>query len=159
MNLINIGKPSTNLRGMKMQCVKKNNPSRKWEEEFFTKSPYKPGDYRYETGRLTCKGDSGGLLILVKIYKTKISILILNLSHSKLQMSTIKLFFHFVGPLENEDGKIVGILGGEQGGNRSKECIKDENSFSVYINILQPWILNNLIKAKVPDVKVSGIYI
>ena len=74
-------------------------------------------------------------------------------------MSTIKLFFHFVGPLENEDGKIVGILGGEQGGNRSEECIRDENSFSVYINILQPWILNNLIKAKVPDVKVSGIYI
>ena len=56
------------------------------------------------------------------------------------------------GPLIKDYNTIVGVLSAGTG----YDCRPGEYTFSEYVNILEPWILKNLIRRRVDDARVLG---
>lgn len=58
----------------------------------------------------------------------------------------------FLGPLIMEDDIIIGVLRGD----KKVGCSSDEDNIQRYVNIRDPWILDNLIRPNVDDVHIVG---
>ena len=73
-------------------------------------------------------------------------------------MRVLKLIIIFnSGPLiqADTDNTIVGVTSGVLGHPGAHNC-KNVYTYAAYVNVLHPWILKNLIRNKVDDVRVRG---